>query len=222
MLRKIISTLSLCIFLFTACKISKPVPQQGETSKSNPPAKENRNSSQQSKEDSNPKVEPEKPTPKQEPAKKQTDENKVLASFNTEILDSDPSRVNNIRLASKKINGVILKPGEIFSFNDIVGKRESKTGYKSAKILVNGESSEDVGGGICQLSSTIYNTALKLGMEITERHAHSGDVCYVPKGKDAAVSYGYKDLKFKNTKDYPIKFIVSVRNGKVYVSMLKV
>lgn len=222
MLKKIISTLILCIFLFTACRTNKPAPEQGETSKSNPPAKENMDNSKKTKEGSNPEVAPEKSVPKQESVKKQTVENKVLASFNTEILDSDPNRVNNIRLASKKINGFILKPGETFSFNEVVGKRESKAGYKSAKVLVNGESSEDVGGGICQLSSTIYNSALKLGMEITERHAHSGDVCYVPKGKDAAVSYGYKDLKVKNTKDYSVKFVVSVRNGRVYVSMLKV
>ncbi|WP_411681415.1 VanW family protein [Clostridium thailandense] len=237
MSRKIISTLVLSIFLFTACKTSKNVPEQGSmekiipkqetTEKSIPkqsevkPSEPNKNQ-QQSQKNSDSKAQVQKPAPKKEPIKKQTNENKILASFNTNILDSDPNRVNNIRLAAKKINSFTLKPGEIFSFNEVVGKRETKTGYKSAKILVNGETSEDVGGGICQLSSTIYNTALKLNMEIIERHEHSGDVSYIPDGKDAAVSYGYKDLKFKNNKDYSVKFLVSVKSGKVYVSILKV
>ncbi len=237
MSRKIISTLVLSIFLFTACKTSKNVPKQGSmeqivpkqetTEKSVPkqsavsPSAPNKNQ-QQPQKNSNSQTQGQKSALKQEPIRKQTNENKILASFNTNILDSDSNRVNNIRLAARKINGFILKPGEIFSFNEVVGKRENKTGYKSAKVLVNGETSEDVGGGICQLSSTIYNTALKLNMEIIERHEHSGDVSYIPDGKDAAVSYGYKDLKFKNNKDYSVKFLVSVKSGKVYVSILKV
>lgn len=239
MSRKIISTLVLSVFLFASCKTNKNVPQQGSinqtvpkqetTEKSVPkqtevnPNVQNKNQQQQPQKNSNSKVpQVQKPAPKQESVRKETNENKILASFNTNILDSDPDRVNNIRLASRKINGFILKPGSIFSFNEVVGRREAKTGYKTAKVLVNGEASEDVGGGICQLSSTIYNTALKLNMEIIERHEHSGDVSYIPDGKDAAVSYGYKDLKFKNNKDYSVKLLVSVKNGKVYVSMLKV
>lgn len=167
-----------------------------------------------------PKATP-KPAPKPEQPKSQNNENKMLASFSTTILDSDENRVNNIRLASQKINGFVLKPGETFSFNKIVGKRDYNKGYKKAKVLVNGESNEGVGGGICQLSSTIYNAALKSGMQIIERHTHSGEVGYIPRGQDAAVSYGYKDLKFKNLNNYPVKFIVSIKNGKVYVSTIK-
>lgn len=162
-----------------------------------------------------------KPAPKPEQSRSQDSENKVLASFSTTILDSDENRVNNIRLASQKINGLVLKPGETFSFNKIVGKRDYNKGYKKAKVLVNGESNEGVGGGICQLSSTIYNAALKSGMQIIERHTHSGEVGYIPRGQDAAVSYGYKDLKFKNVNSYPVKFIISIKNGKVYVSTIK-
>lgn len=162
-----------------------------------------------------------KPAPKPEQSRSQDSENKVLASFSTTILDSDENRVNNIRLASQKINGLVLKPGETFSFNKIVGKRDYNKGYKKAKVLVNGESNEGVGGGICQLSSTVYNAAVKSGMQIIERHTHSGEVGYIPRGQDAAVSYGYKDLKFKNVNSYPVKFIVSIKNGKVYVSTIK-
>lgn len=169
-----------------------------------------------------PKPTPEpKPAPKPEQPRRQESENKVLTTFSTTILDSDENRVNNIRLASQKINGFVLKPGETFSFNKIVGKRDYSKGYKKAKVLVNGESNEGVGGGICQLSSTVYNAALKSGMQIIERHTHSGEVGYIPRGQDAAVSYGYKDLKFKNVNNYPVKFIVSIKNGKVYVSTIK-
>lgn len=162
-----------------------------------------------------------KPAPKKVPVKKQTSDNSVLAGFSTTLLDSDKDRVDNIITASQKINGYVLNSGEVFSFNNVVGKRDVDTGYKNSKILVNGQRSEGVGGGICQLSSTIYNAAKKLGLEIIERHSHSGEVHYVQRGQDAAVSYGYKDLKFKNNKSYPIKFATSIKNGKVYVSIFK-
>lgn len=183
--------------------VQAPQNRESQESKSTLPAKSE--SKQESK--------PEQP-------KNQSSEHKVLASFNTQILDDDENRVNNIRLASEKINGFVLNSGEIFSFNKVVGKRDYSKGYKKAKILVNGEANEDIGGGICQLSSTIYNSALKSGMEIIERHTHSGEVGYIARGQDAAVSYGYKDLKFKNVNDYPVKLVVNIKNGKVYVSIL--
>lgn len=216
MLRKIIPTLILSIFLFIACRASKPVPEQNQINKSEPPKNESINNNKQPPKDSNSQGEIQKQIPKKET------ESKILSSFNTEILDSDPDRINNMRLASKKINGIILKPGEVFSFNEIVGKRDVKKGYKNAKVLINGEATEDVGGGICQVSSTVYNSASKLGMEIIERHDHSKDVGYIQKGRDAAVSYGGKDLKFRNNKNYSVKVAVSIRNGRVYVSLSKV
>lgn len=200
----------LCIIcLFIACKTNK----SGDSNSKNidPPQNQNANSQQKPKEDS-------PQTPKTATKK----ENKVVASFSTKIVDYDEDRIHNIRLASEKINSCVLSPGEVFSFNEIVGKREYGKGYRKATVLVKGEHSEDVGGGICQLSSTIYNAALKLDFEIIERHDHSGDVHYIEKGKDAAVSYGYQDLQFKNTKSYSVKFRVSVGNGKVFVSILKV
>jgi vancomycin resistance protein YoaR len=146
----------------------------------------------------------------------------TVSSFTTTLLDQHKNRIDNIRLASKKINNYILTPGRTFSFNNIVGKRGTQNGYKVAKILVDGEKDEDIGGGICQISSTIYQAAKKLKLEITERHTHSGDVHYIPIGEDAAVNYKDKDLKFVNTKTYSIQFKVIIKKGKLTVTILKI
>jgi len=199
----VILLISFCITcLFIACSTNKP--GNSNSKNDDPPKNQSTNSQQKPKE---------APPPKKE--------NKVVASFSTKIIDYDENRIHNIRLASEKINSCVISPGEVFSFNEIVGKREYGKGYKKATVLVKGEHSEDVGGGICQLSSTIYNAALKSDLEVLERHSHSVDVRYIPQGQDAAVNYGDKDLKFKNTKSYAIKFSVTVGNGKVFVSILK-
>jgi vancomycin resistance protein YoaR len=147
---------------------------------------------------------------------------KALSSYQTPLLNRNADRVNNIRLAMKKINDYKLKSGEVFSFNDIVGKRDAEGGFKMAAIIVNGEYGEDMGGGVCQLSSTIYNAADKAGMEIIERHSHSKEVKYVPVGRDAAVSYGYLDLKFKNTKEYAVELKARIEDKKLKVYVYKV
>lgn len=212
----------LCIIcLFVACTTSK----SGGSSSKNivTPNKQSVESQQKAKSDPHPesKSTPKKETEDKKTVKKETNKDEVIASFSTKIIDYDEDRIYNIRLASQTINSCVLSPGEVFSFNKIVGKREYGKGYKKAAVLVKGKHSEDVGGGICQLSSTIYNAALKLNLEVIERHTHSGDVHYIPQGQDAAVSYGYQDLKFKNTRSYSIKFKVSVENGKTSVLILK-
>jgi vancomycin resistance protein YoaR len=146
----------------------------------------------------------------------------ALGSYQTPLLNRNTERINNIRLAIKKINSYKLKPGEIFSFNDIVGKRDAENGFKMAAIIVNGEYGEDMGGGVCQLRSTIFNAADKAGMEIIERHSHSKAVKYVPAGRDAAVSYGYLDLKFKNTKEYAVELKAKIEGKKLKVYIYKV
>lgn len=233
------NTILLTLFFLVSlsgCKNNQSVTPQGQLeNKNNTSIRESKQQAQtkteppSSQQPPAPKTEPKeapkeapKPAPKKESPKKITEESRVLASFNTIILDSESNRVSNIRLAAQKINGYILKPGETFSFNEVVGKRNYENGYKKSRILVNGKGDEGVGGGICQLSSTLYNAAEKSGLEIIERHSHSGEVSYVPRGRDAAVSYGYKDLKFKNINSYPVKLSVSVKNGKVYASISKV
>ena len=120
---------------------------------------------------------------------------------------SPDNRNDNIRLAFSKISGYKLEPGKTFSFNKVVGNRNTKNGFKTAVEYVYGEHVEGVGGGVCQASTTVYQAALMAGLEIRERHAHSDSVSYTGYGKDATVSdtKGHeKDLRFKNTTDYPI------------------
>lgn len=145
----------------------------------------------------------------------------ILGSYESTLLDTDKNRVKNIRLATKEISGYTVQPGEVFSFNGTVGKRVAEKGYKKAKIIVRKKRKEGIGGGICQVSSTLYNAVEQAGLEIVEKHSHSKDVHYVPKGRDATVVYGSLDFKFKNTKSYPVKIAASVGDGKVYVSILK-
>ncbi|ERI93079.1 VanW-like protein [Clostridiales bacterium oral taxon 876 str. F0540] len=168
-----------------------------------------------------PKPDPVQPSPPapaaKEPEKKPV--SKPLASYSTVLLSSDKDRTYNIKHGAKKINGYKLNPGDTFSFNEVVGKRSAENGFKTAAIIVNGEYEEGFGGGVCQLSTTIFNSADKAGLQILERHDHSKTVGYVPKGRDAAVNYGSLDLKFKNTKKYPVEIRASVDDKRVYVSI---
>ena len=117
----------------------------------------------------------------------------------TNASSSSRARINNIETAMSFINGTCLKPGETFSFNDTVGQRTTARGFKKATAYSSGEVTEQVGGGICQVSTTLFNAAVKADMEIVERHNHSLTVHYVDKGKDATVNWGDQDFRFKNT-----------------------
>ncbi len=117
----------------------------------------------------------------------------------TNASSSSRSRLNNITLAMSMINGAKLAPGETFSFNEQVGKRTADRGFKMATAYSGGEVTEQLGGGICQVSTTLFNAAVKSDMQIDERHNHSLTVHYVDKGKDATVDWGHQDLKFTNT-----------------------
>ncbi len=145
-----------------------------------------------------------------------------LASYSTELLDRSWSRTNNIKIASSKINNKIIAPGQEFSLNNAIGRRTSSKGYEEAPIIVNTEKGPKkkygVGGGICQLASTLYNAVINSGMEVTERHMHSKTVKYVPKGKDATVSINV-DFKFKNTNEYPIKIKTFLSKDSLTVSI---
>lgn len=144
-----------------------------------------------------------------------------LGSFSTKFNADNEPRVNNIKIASEAVNGTLIKSGEVFSYNSTVGPTTEARGYKKAKIFVDGKEKQGFGGGVCQVSSTVYNAAVAAEMEITERHAHSKDVAYVAKDKDAATSYGVIDLKFKNTKEHPIKVISYVKENTIFVEILK-
>lgn len=134
--------------------------------------------------------------------------NDTLSSYTTQFYTSsqiEKNRGNNIKLALDKISGKILAPGEIFSFNETVGPRTAEGGYTDAYVYVNGQVVPGIGGGICQVSSTLYAAALFADMAIEERMNHMFTVAYMPLGRDAAVAYGTVDFRFKNTTAWPLK-----------------
>lgn len=128
----------------------------------------------------------------------------VLGSISTGLNPSEENRTTNVRLASEKCDGIILLPGEEFSYNNAVGRRTEAAGFKPGTVYIGGGTAEDIGGGICQVSSAIYAAALKAELEITERDNHKYTVSYVPLGADATVYYGSLDFRFKNNTEYPI------------------
>lgn len=145
----------------------------------------------------------------------------TLSSFTTKYDISNKDRSTNLELAASKINGTIISPGEEFSYNKIVGARTISAGYKEAKIYSNGEVVDGLGGGICQISSTLYNSVIFANLDVTERYNHQFLTSYVLPGRDATVVYGVKDLKFKNNRSYPIKIEMKVNNGIVSCSILR-
>jgi len=144
----------------------------------------------------------------------------TLGSYTTRFDETNVNRSTNLKLATRKINGTILKPGEVFSYNKVVGERTAANGFKEAAVYVNGSTESGLGGGICQISSTLYNTVIFANLEIVERKNHSLPVSYVPAGRDATVSYGSIDFKFKNNRSYPIKIQATASSGIVKISIL--
>lgn len=130
--------------------------------------------------------------------------NGVLAEFSTNFSADNRPRASNIRLAASKLDGVLLLPGEKASFNDTVGRRTLKGGFKTAGVYINGKHDTGVGGGICQVSTTLYNAALLSDLKILQRSNHSLPVPYVPLGRDATVDYGNLDLILQNTTPHAI------------------
>lgn len=128
-------------------------------------------------------------------------------------------RTENIKIAVNSINNTVLMPGEEFSFNNSTGPRNAEAGYKEASVIVGGEFTVGIGGGVCQVSTTLYRAALKSDMEITSRQNHGLPVSYVPMGQDATVAYGYIDLKFRNNKEYPVYIEGFVRGGEIHVRL---
>ena len=163
--------------------------------------------------------------PKAEPApdtQSQTTSKRELASHKTEFNAKEENRANNIRRASDSINGHVVKPGETFSYNQTVGPTNEKRGYKESIIIVDGEKEKGVGGGVCQVSTTLSIAADDAGMTITERHDHSRAVTYAQEGDEAATSYGGIDFKFKNEKSHSIVINSSVQGGTITVSICEV
>ena len=137
----------------------------------------------------------------------------LLSEFSTKYAASNKNRTTNLILASKKINGTVLMPGETFSYNKVVGERTIAAGYKEAPIYVSGRVEDGLGGGICQITTTLYNAVLYANLDIVERSNHQFVPSYAGPSRDATVVYGAIDFKFKNNRDYPIKITCSVSGG---------
>ncbi|MBQ7879074.1 MAG: VanW family protein [Clostridia bacterium] len=143
-------------------------------------------------------------------------ESGTISSYTTYFSTDDRNRTENIKIAAKLIDGVTIQAYGEFSFNQTVGRRTQEAGFKQAKIIVNGEYVLGTGGGVCQVSTTLYNAALKSGLEIVEYHPHSLQVSYVAPSRDAMVSTG-SDLKIFNAHAYPVKLSATAENGAVRV-----
>lgn len=146
-----------------------------------------------------------------------------ISSFSTPIVDDNKNRITNIKITCSRISDTVVKANEEFSFCKVVGQPSSADGYKEAHAFVDGELVNAIGGGNCQVSTTIYNAAKKIdGVEITERHEHGKEVGYIKMGKDATVAYDYLDLKFENNNDFDLKLDAYIKDDKVCVDIYKV
>lgn len=144
-----------------------------------------------------------------------------IAYFSTNVF-GDSNRLENIRLSCNAINGTIINSGETFSFNDIVGKPTEDKGYKEADVIIGTKTEKGFGGGNCQVSTTLYNACLSVpDIEIIERHPHKKKVAYIEEGKDASVSFGVLDLKFKNNTSFPIKINMELTSSEVIARILR-
>lgn len=156
-------------------------------------------------------------------SKQVKDKIKPIAQFNTPFLDRSRSRIKNIRITSAKLDKKIILPGQEFSFNASTGSKSKKAGYENATVIVKTpkgpKHKKAPGGGVCQISTTLYNAVTKCGLKVTERHEHSDDVHYVPDGKDATVTYGGPDFRFVNTRSSPIMLRVTVGRRSLQVKI---
>lgn len=137
----------------------------------------------------------------------------LLSTYSTNYAVSNRNRTTNLILAANKINGTVIMPGETFSYNKVVGARTISAGYREAPIYVEGKVVDGVGGGICQVTTTLYNAVLYANLEIVQRTNHQFVPSYAPASRDATVVYGAIDFQFKNNRQYPIKLVCSVANG---------
>jgi len=144
---------------------------------------------------------------------------KAIGQYVTYYNSRNKNRSHNIGLAAKAIDNTVIFPGETFSFNGVVGKRTKEKGYLNAPVIVRGELSEGIGGGICQVSSTLFNAVDRAGLTIVQRYSHSRNVTYVQPGRDATVSWYGPDFTFRNGYDQPILIRAAAGSGSMYVAI---
>ena len=143
----------------------------------------------------------------------------LLSTFSTKYDASNTPRTTNLRLAMNKLNGVVVSPGETFSYNKTLGKRTAKAGYKEAGGFAGGRVVQTLAGGICQISSTLYDAVVMANLNVTTRRNHQFVTSYVPAGKDATVVWGAQDFKFVNSRKYPVRIVATVEGGVATVQI---
>ena len=143
----------------------------------------------------------------------------TLSTYTTYFNVNEKERTENVKLAAESINNVILMPGQEFSYNNVVGERSTERGYKIAKVYQAGQVVDGLGGGICQVSSTLYNAVVKADLEVLERKNHSLPVSYVKLGRDATVVYGVLDFRFRNNQQYPVRIETSISGGSLKIDI---
>ena len=192
---------------YTANRTSASVPNDENTKNNENPAPPVENSPMPSENT----VQPENTNPQNET---------VASEFSTQIKTKSSNRANNIEITCSKLNGVIVNSGEEFSFCKTTGVSKASEGYKKADVIVGDSKIKALGGGNCQVSTTLYNAVLQCAeLKVTERHPHGKKVNYVPEGKDAAIAHGSKDFKFINNSNRKLKIYASSDNSNVSIKL---
>ena len=151
-------------------------------------------------------------------AQKKTDAYTLMAAYCTVFESSSLNEEHNVQLAASSLSGVIIEPNEVFSQNNTIGPYDEEKGYKAGQSYIGSKITTTIGGGVCKLATTLYNVAVASNLEIVERYNHFMPVSYVPYGQDATVSYGSKDLKFRNITDSPILIWAEAIDNRLFVS----
>lgn len=146
----------------------------------------------------------------------------VIGTYSSDFSTSSQARASNVELTANRINGYILMPGDVFSYDKTVGRRTAANGYKEAGVYIGNKVESGIGGGICQTSSTLYCAALYANLEIVQRTSHSLPIAYVPAGMDATIAEGYIDLQIKNNTPYPVKIQATVKGRRLTCELLGV
>lgn len=145
-----------------------------------------------------------------------------ISSYSTTIKDKSVGRLTNISITCSTLNNTIVHSGETFSFNQVIGKPTAERGYQEASVIIDHKTEKGIGGGNCQVSSTLYNAVLAIpSLVVTERHEHGKDVTYVPEGKDAAVSFGSLDFKFRNDTGHDIRIDATTDNQTITTKLVQ-
>lgn len=209
--------LFICVFILSACGNNNNQESSNYTANKTGASIENKNDNQNT---TNQAEAPNQNNTTSAPQPNEPTET-IACEFSTPIKTKSTNRANNIQITCSKINGVEIRPGDEFSFCNTTGVSKESEGYKKADVIVGDKIIQALGGGNCQVSTTLYNAILQVPeLQVLERHPHGKKVNYVPQGKDAAIAHGSKDLRFKNNSDKTLKIYASTDGKSVLVKLV--